>query len=70
MTRTLFWRAFEGLGLFLALGSIIEGLIAVGELHFAAGLGWFSLWAAGLALHEWRKECRQRAEPESEDRAE
>ncbi len=53
------WIALEGLGLFLALGSVIEGVRSLSAHHFDAALGWFSVWAAGLAFHQWRRECRQ-----------
>ena len=59
MRRRCFWLGLEGLGLFLALGSVIEGVRSLSAHQFDVALGWFSVWAAGLAFHQWRRECRQ-----------
>jgi hypothetical protein len=73
MRRLYFWLTLEGIGLFLALGGILEGMRSLSVPRFDAALGWFSLWAGGIAFHEWRKECRRNAaadelaEPSEED---
>lgn len=63
MWRSYVWLGFEGLALLLALGGVIEGYRELAVYRFDAALGWFAVWAAGCAFHEWRKEQRAR-EPE------
>jgi hypothetical protein len=60
MALQYLWLALEGLGIFGALGAVLAGLGQLHERHFDAALGWFAVWAAGCAFHEWRKDCRRR----------